>query len=345
MAIPATTAVLSVYGPRPPKVHHCVTVQDGHSVSENALYVLLWNQLGTLIDDETKLIQISLSRLAKRASMSLRNLQTLLERLETKLTIEVAAKNNFSTGAPKSYYVYSYRKILVRRRAAGLEWVIKNKGVQFVSRDEAERIEALRREIDDIADSGRPAVAVSAIAPSSFGALSAIAKTAHPAIAETAEPAIAETAALPYIAKKTLDQPPPPAAFPAQLGRDLRTLTPSFDDPAITRLWRDCRIKAPDCTTDEVLHFTRLKLEQIGRNPNIYNRVGMILTSVPSYFTGAALAEHRAEIESQRQELARAAEENRRFWQQTLDDPSLPQEEKDLARRMLEVPKEPLPDS
>jgi hypothetical protein len=130
---------------RPPKVHRCASAQDGHSRSEHDLYRLLWES-GSTVDPDTRAVQESLSRLAARLRMTQRNLQTLLDRLEQKLSLAIAARNNFVTGAPKTYHVFSPDEVVRRRQRAGLVWVVRNKGVQFVDSARAELIQRVHDE-------------------------------------------------------------------------------------------------------------------------------------------------------------------------------------------------------
>lgn len=80
---------------------------------------------------------------------------------------------------------------------------------------------------------------------------------------------------------------------PPELRKRLRHMEPQFDTGAITRLWTACRDRSGDCTVDEVCYFTELKLSQLHRNPTITSPIGILLTTVPSYFDPEELAEYR----------------------------------------------------
>ncbi|MEO6759854.1 MAG: hypothetical protein ABIO24_10410 [Saprospiraceae bacterium] len=60
----------------------------------------------------------------------------------------------------------------------------------------------------------------------------------------------------------------------------------------------------------------------------------MVLTSVPSYFSGTAIADLRADREKEAKELALAEAETRGYWQALIDDPSTPEGDRELARKM-----------
>jgi hypothetical protein len=119
-------------------LYRCATVPDGHSHLEEALYQLLWRN-ATVVSPDIRIAQISQSDLARQLRITDKNLRIALERLVNKRSIQVAAAPDFALKTARQYEVYSYRAILERRRDAGLEWVIRNKGVQFVSKQDVDR--------------------------------------------------------------------------------------------------------------------------------------------------------------------------------------------------------------
>lgn len=119
-------------------LYRCSTVQEGHSHLEEALYQLLW-RTATVVSADVRLSQVSQSDLARHLRITDKNLRIALERLVEKRSLEVAAAPDFALKIARRYRVFSYSAIIERRRAAGLEWVIRNKGVQFVSAEDVER--------------------------------------------------------------------------------------------------------------------------------------------------------------------------------------------------------------
>lgn len=84
---------------------------------------------------------------------------------------------------------------------------------------------------------------------------------------------------------------PPPAA-PAGLGAALRQMIEVIDDASVNRLWHEVRAKAPDATAAEIEHAVALHMPRV-RSGAVRSPVGYLLTVVPAWFAGGALAEYR----------------------------------------------------
>jgi hypothetical protein len=102
-----------------------------------------------------------------------------------------------------------------------------------------------------------------------------------------------------------------PAAAPPELGAALRRMVETFDDPSVNRLWQQVRQVAADASPAEIEHAVALQMPRI-RSGAIQSPVGYLLTVVPAWFTGNALAEYRAQqaqqIEKAPAEIVSAAE-------------------------------------
>ncbi len=118
---------------RPHKIRRCVVAQDGHSLGEEALYQALWNaRIAKFETKETKLITAGWKVMSHIARLTPRNTKNNCQSLIEKLALELVAGENSSERIGRTYRVFSYKAILERRKAAGLEWVIRTRGVQFV---------------------------------------------------------------------------------------------------------------------------------------------------------------------------------------------------------------------
>jgi hypothetical protein len=122
-------------------------------------------------------------------------------------------------------------------------------------------------------------------------------------------------------------------AFPALLAENLKRWI-AIDDDAVRQIWEACRRGAPDCTEEEVHWFCRSK-EPLIRAGAIDNPVGLLLRSVPQFFThggGAALFDYR-------KEQARAQERERKRQRQVammvLDDAESTEAETTWAKEIL----------
>src|SRR5262249_3225921 len=126
-----TTSVVSQA--RPYNVHRAVLAQDGHSHTEQLLYDILWRSAKSANQgDAYRLVQIPQSELAAAVRMTTKNLRIALDRLVDKLAIEELRTFDRGTRVARTWKVYSYKSILERRKAAGMEWVIRDRGVRFI---------------------------------------------------------------------------------------------------------------------------------------------------------------------------------------------------------------------
>src|SRR5215831_18119571 len=111
--------------------------QDGHSHAEQAVYAALWDA-GVPQPDGNRTVITGLGRLSKAARLSENNCRLNIRSLILKLALEEIGAENSRAGIGKTYRAYSYTAILERRRSAGMEWVIRTKGVRFVNREGGE---------------------------------------------------------------------------------------------------------------------------------------------------------------------------------------------------------------
>jgi hypothetical protein len=114
-----------------------------------------------------------------------------------------------------------------------------------------------------------------------------------------------------------------------------KDLDPAFDDSAAARLWRECQNSVPDCTIEEVVHFAGLKAQKIYKDRNIRNPIGLLLMSVPEFFTGSALKEFREQKGREVEEQREFQVKQREYWKIVAEDPSTPLDERQLATKFL----------
>jgi len=124
-------AVIAEFRPGP-KIRHAVKAQDGHSTGEQAVYQALWNA-ANMETPETRLIRIGYGGLQSLCGLDKTNCKDNIQSLIRKLAVEVVSPFSVQRNQGNVYRVYAANAILKRRKAAGMEWVIRNKGVRFVS--------------------------------------------------------------------------------------------------------------------------------------------------------------------------------------------------------------------
>lgn len=105
-----------------------------------------------------------------------------------------------------------------------------------------------------------------------------------------------------------------------------------------------CRRECQDATPAEIAHFVHEKGAYAVRK-RVENVNGFIRIAVPKCFAGEPFEQFRRERaqaaarEAEHRRIAeQAAERNRREWRAVLDDPHAPEEDRRLARRLLEDP-------
>lgn len=130
--IPVGISPVGVSPVRIARPHRCAAAHDAHTHSEEAVYQFLW-RLGLPAESlDFRYSSISLKHLSERVRMDAKSTQALLRRLVDKLSIELAAERDNHRQTARIWKVYSPAAILDRRRRAGLEWIVRNKGIHFV---------------------------------------------------------------------------------------------------------------------------------------------------------------------------------------------------------------------
>jgi hypothetical protein len=305
-----------------------VLAQDAHSLGEEAVYQVLWRSGKPESSDlnGSRTIRIGAADIGQRVNMAKKNVRQNIARLFEKLAIEVLENFETVNSLPRLYRVYSYKQILERRRAAGLNYVLRNKGVIFCTIDGTE----IRTDLGDETSSGDKTALRPAPSKRSRN------KPASPVFSEL----------LPGVAGEA--QKEETADELRQVAEALNRYWPA-DEAAAVQLLRNCRRVRADARTDEIAFFVREKLELARSNRNITNPTGLVLATVPQSFAGQTFLEFR----QRREEQARlAAEDQRRRLEEQeglrewvrqdrerqeaiLNNPAQSQESRDIAERRL----------
>jgi hypothetical protein len=115
-----------------PKIRRALKAQDGHSIGEHAVYHALWNAASPETPD-SRLIRIGYGGLESLCGLDKTNCKDNIQSLTRKLAIEVVSPFSVQRNQGNAYRIFSTNAIMKRRKAAGMEWVIRNKGVRFVN--------------------------------------------------------------------------------------------------------------------------------------------------------------------------------------------------------------------
>jgi hypothetical protein len=116
---------------RRPRIRKCAATHDGHSLGEEVLYQALW-KAATAESAGARTIVIGWRGMSQLCRMTPKNCKINTQRLIRKLAVEVLSPYNTPESIGTTYRIFPSEAILRRRRAAGMEWVIRSRGVEFV---------------------------------------------------------------------------------------------------------------------------------------------------------------------------------------------------------------------
>jgi hypothetical protein len=113
------------------RIRKCFSAQDGHSLGEEVLYQALWKAAQPESAD-ARSITIGWRGMSQLCRMTPKNCKINTQRLLRKLALEILSPYNTPESIGTTYRIYSVERIFERRHAAGFEWVVRSRGVEFV---------------------------------------------------------------------------------------------------------------------------------------------------------------------------------------------------------------------
>jgi hypothetical protein len=114
---------------RRPRIRETHTVEDGHSLAEQAVYEAMF-RAGKPYRDDSRILTIGLRTLAELSRMAYSNCKANVRSLVAKLAIDELPGFSYTDG--RTYVIHPNPEILRRRKAAGLTHVLRTRGVAFV---------------------------------------------------------------------------------------------------------------------------------------------------------------------------------------------------------------------
>jgi hypothetical protein len=114
---------------RRPRIREAVTVQDGHSLAEQAVYDAMCRE-GKPYRSDARILTIGLRTLAEISHMAYSNCKANVRSLVAKLALDELPGFSYTDG--RTYIIHGEREILRRRKEAGLTHVLRTRGVAFV---------------------------------------------------------------------------------------------------------------------------------------------------------------------------------------------------------------------
>lgn len=304
--------------------------QNAHTASENVFYAWVWRHARPQ-DDDTRVLALKVPVIAYELNMAERNTRFLIERMIRKLAIEPLPGWIQGQQTGKTYAVYSFRRILERRRKDGLLYALKGKGVELITEVQAREFQTHQARFipEDYGDE-QPGTSPDGLSPDgSQGTL----RTSPDANGITS-PDVFTVASL-YTSKATTEEEDEPT-------RELATLLARWitvDDDAVRQILAACRRGSPECTPEEIDMLARTKLPLI-KSGKVDNPAGLLIRTVPRFFENhgsIALQQLREATRKRREEEERRTRELREQQQKILDDPNATDEDREWARQMLEL--------
>lgn len=291
------------------RLYRCARAQDGHSHLEQEIYAILWKHGQPEGDTDNHICSIGYSTLSFQGRVHRRNLGAILTRLGKKLAIEVISPHQTREQVTKTYRVFSYSEILKRRKAAGLEWIIRGRGVEFVDPETRvplfsdkenrpqRRITTPGAVIAGGADRALGNRSLTATGPGDVTSTGGHADTASPPDAVTAlqiESTTRNLEKVKQINKTTTSKTS--SSFPGfEDVVKIMNLGGFTDTEAAVQLVAECQAIVSDAAASEICEFISEKLAIVQRTKTIHNPIGFLLTTVPKCFVGESFQQLRAE--------------------------------------------------
>jgi hypothetical protein len=295
--------------------------QDVINSAEEAVYDALWRDPSGSEEGSTRIVQAGYDHLTKRTRLSRKTVQRIVAKLIDKDFIEIAKPADIYQRTSTVYRVFNYHTVLDRHKARGRKHVAKvGPGFSYVW---------------EIADTQQPSTPdVSTIVKSNVSTV--VNESPLTVVKLNLSTVARETTS--SIGNNFIEQTPSSQAIYEALSK-----FGTVDDDVLQLLTAGCRVAAPDCTEDEIVHFIQRKAPSSAPAES-ETRSAFFLATVPKCFVGESFRHFRAEQGRLRKEQAEAemrakieAEERRREQHRELLDPATPEDHKAILRRLLGI--------
>ena len=330
-----------------PNPKPCFLAQDGHSLGEAALYQVLWSRARPDTDD-SRIITAGWRTMKRLCGMTDKNCKRNATGLVEKLAIEVIGAENISTFTGRTYRIHSFATILARRKAAGMEWVSRDRSRRFVQKDgspltSSNLLEGYSTPGAELPGSNpAPGVELHLTNPTP-----GIVTTIGAVVAKTPGAGVATTTPLVSSLGSIEEEVPSTTTEVDLVVQALAELAGVADAGAAKRLITECRSACPSATTTEIIGIVREKAFAARSRRDVRNLIGFLLSTVPPVFEGQGIVSYRRSIAAEVEAANRKAEEQRKDQEEMrayfvremerlralLSDPGLPE------KKRLEVEK------
>jgi len=272
------------------------SVQDAHTSAEHMLLTAMWKK-GSSETDDTRLLRVGLGELSRWTGSHKTSCRAYIRALIAKLAIEEAEPFDAAAGSEgaRVYRIFSFNRILERRRLANFTHVIRTGAVSFVDPKTGEK-----RVPGSTLPSGSTQHPGSNVLPDSK--LPSESGSNHPPIPGSNQRGIINKR------EENLQQTTATIVYEALAAYGM------VDGAALTKLIHSCRSHAPDCSDQEIAHFIHEKgILTKSRESRIQNPIGFLIDAVPKCFLGESFTRYRqakaAQVENGGREVPIVAEQ------------------------------------
>jgi hypothetical protein len=300
---------------------------DAHTDGEERLYKFMWSQ-GRPAGEGTRLVAASMTVLGRALGRDDRNTRPLVESLIRKLSISIARDQDFHSGLPRQYFVYDYSLIQQRRQQAGLEWALKNKGIQLLTAADANTLAASEAQLNlaDIVSTPVDTTPVDTIVLTPV-------ETVVSTLVERPVLTPVESSALPYRGNKIEEDRSGTSSSFREVVEALNSEFTFVDDDATRQIVNGCRKIVADATDAEIAHFVRITAKRTRTMKNVSNPIGLLIRQVPQCFEGESFRRYR---ETEKERRAAEHEQTMSAAHQILADADAPENLRSWAHEVLQ---------
>ncbi len=328
----------------------CRSVQDAHTLGETVLYSLLWSTAKPETD-ETKIFQLGWRQMANlRKGMGDKFCKRNVGGLIRKLAMDCIRPENTYKREARTYRLHSFKNILARRKAAGYEWVSRDKRRAFVQEDGTPFPDPQTSEIQD-GDTDTVSISTTVDTYPSNYPDTVVPNTPGTVVIKAPGTGVSKSPPLVSSLGTTEEEIPTTTTEVDSIVTALAAVVDLPDVQAAVSLLSACRAACADATTEEIIAVTREKAFAARARRDVSNPMGFLLRTVPIVFEGSGIKSCRrivvAEAEAARQaEAERKRNEvemteyfslQRERLQTQLSDPTLTEKSRaDIRRRVGE---------
>ncbi len=298
--------------------------QDGHSPAEHQVYQALWNAGGEELNGDRERpsppyrdVIVGQTFIARKTSISKRNLIRILGSLHEKFSIETLQTQVSADHTAKTYRVWSMKEILNRRRERGFSWIYRNRNAVALAR---------------LVTAGGSSGSSSSSSDKAGDKLTPDAKLSPgdkltPDQVTNWQVGPGDKLAPPLGTRVGTEQGTSSSQVSPVITETFRRYCP-VDDDAIRSLVKAVLQVDNRASEDEIAYFLAVKAEQLRHRRDIQNFVGLLIASVPRCFTGSLISQFREERQLRTERVRAEAE-------RTLNNPESSAEELEWAREQL----------